>query len=64
MKLHDDISQRNLGLKARLENTKTFENVWFYNCNVYDKTETSSRIRFDLFDNVEEKMKKKLKDGN
>ncbi|CAG2203245.1 unnamed protein product [Mytilus edulis] len=64
VKLHDDISQRNLGLMARLENTEKFENVWFYNCNMYDKTETSSRIRFYLFDKVEEKMKKKLKDGN
>ncbi|CAG2206174.1 unnamed protein product [Mytilus edulis] len=37
VKLHDDISQRNLGLMARLKNTEKFENVWFYNCNVYAK---------------------------
>jgi hypothetical protein len=34
VKFHDDITQRNLGLMARLKNTEKFENVWFYNCNV------------------------------
>jgi hypothetical protein len=41
-----------------------FENVWFYNCNVYAKPEGKSRIRYDLFDNIDEKLKKKLKEGN
>jgi mRNA deadenylase 3'-5' endonuclease subunit Ccr4 len=39
VKFHDDITQRNLGLMARLKNTEKFENVWFYNCNVYAKPE-------------------------
>jgi hypothetical protein len=37
VKFHDDITQRNLGLMARLKNTEKFENVWFYNCNVKKK---------------------------
>ncbi|CAC5390267.1 unnamed protein product [Mytilus coruscus] len=61
VKFHDDITQRNLGLMARLKNTKKFENVWFYNCNAYAKNETISKIKFDLFDNVEEKRKRDLK---
>lgn len=61
VKFHDDITQRNLGLMARLKNTEKFENVWFYNCNVYAKPEGKSRIRYDLFDNIDEKLKKKLK---
>jgi hypothetical protein len=64
VKFHDDITQRNLGLMARLKNTEKFENVWFYNCNVYAKPEGKSRIRYDLFDNIDEKLKKKLKEGN
>jgi mRNA deadenylase 3'-5' endonuclease subunit Ccr4 len=36
------ITQRNLGLMARLKNTEKFENVWFYNCNVYAKPEGKS----------------------
>jgi hypothetical protein len=47
-----------------VKNTEKFENVWFYNCNVYAKPEGKSRIRYDLFDNIDEKLKKKLKEGN
>jgi hypothetical protein len=54
VKFHDDITQRNLGLMARLKNTEKFENVWFYNCNVYAKPEGKSRIRYDLFDNIDD----------
>jgi hypothetical protein len=61
VKFHDDITQRNLGLVARLKNTEKFENVWFYNCNVYAKPEGKKRIRYDFFDNIDEKLKKKLK---
>jgi hypothetical protein len=31
---------------------------------VYAKPEGKSRIRYDLFDNIDEKLKKKLKEGN
>jgi hypothetical protein len=36
-RFHDDITQSNLGLMARLKRSERFENVWFYNCNVYAK---------------------------
>ncbi|CAC5395229.1 unnamed protein product [Mytilus coruscus] len=58
IKFHDDITQRNLGLMTRIKNGEHFENVWFYNCNVYAKQKDGSRIRFDLFDNIEQKLKK------
>jgi hypothetical protein len=38
---------------ARLKNTEKFENIWFYNCNVYAKPDGKSRIRYDIFDNIE-----------
>ena len=59
VKFHDDITQRNLGLMTRLKETKNFENVWFYNCSVYGKVSDGKRIKFDLFDNIEEKLRKK-----
>lgn len=59
IKFHDDITQRNLGLMTRLKSSEKFENVWFYNCNVYAKQNEGRRIRFDLFDNVEEKLHEK-----
>ncbi|VDI66730.1 Hypothetical predicted protein [Mytilus galloprovincialis] len=64
IKFHDDITQRNLGLMTRLKNGEHFENVWFYNCNVYAKQQDGSRIRFDLFDNIEQKLKTKTKKGH
>ena len=58
-RFHDDITQSNLGLMARLKRSERFENVWFYNCNVYAKLAEGSRIKFDIFDNIEEKLRKK-----
>ena len=55
----DDITQSNLGLMARLKRSERFENVWFYNCNVYAKLAEGSRIKFDIFDNIDEKLRKK-----
>ena len=63
VKLHDDITQRNLELMATPKKPKLFENVWFYNCSVYAKPEGGARIKYDIFDNTEEKMKKKGKKG-
>lgn len=61
VKFHDDITQRNLGLLTRLSAKDTLENSWFYNCSVYGKLkEGGKRMKFDLFDNVDEKIKKKL----
>lgn len=61
VKFHDDITQRNLGLLARLSNNEMLENSWFYNCSVYGKLkEGGKRMKFDLFDNIDEKIKKKL----
>lgn len=63
IKFHDDITQKNLGLMSRLNLTGKLENVWFYNCSVYGKLQNSKtgnqRIKFDLFDNIEEKIRKK-----
>ncbi|CAG2209172.1 unnamed protein product [Mytilus edulis] len=63
IKFHDDITQKNLGLMSRLNLTGKLENVWFYNCSVYGKHQNSKsgnlRIKFDLFDNIEEKIRKK-----
>ena len=51
-----------MGLMTRLKNKELFENVWFYNCNVYAQQTGGRRIRFDLFDNIEEKLKKNKKE--
>jgi hypothetical protein len=37
----------------------TEEGILVYNCNVYAKLAEGSRIKFDIFDNIEEKLRKK-----
>ncbi|VDI48105.1 Hypothetical predicted protein [Mytilus galloprovincialis] len=61
IKFHDDITQRNIGLLARLNTNVMLNNTWFYNCSVYGKLKDSEyRTKFDLYDNIDEKIKKKL----
>ncbi|CAC5378278.1 unnamed protein product [Mytilus coruscus] len=64
IRFHDDITQRNLELMARLKNSEQFENVWFFNCNVFAKQQNGSIIIFDLFDDIEQKLKNKNKIGH
>ena len=64
VKFHDDITQRNLGLLTRLSKIDNLENAWFYNCSVYGKLKNSKhKIKFDLFDDAEEKIKKRISKG-
>lgn len=64
VKFHDDITQRNLGLLTRLGQKQDLDNSWFYNCSVYGKLKNSKhKIKFDLFDNIDEKIQKKLSES-
>lgn len=61
IKFHDDITQINLGLLARLNTNEMLDNAWFYNCSVYGKLKDSKyRMKFDPYDNKDDKIKKKL----
>ena len=59
IKFYDDITQRNLGLMARFQKSKQFEGVWFYNDSVYGKTSDWTQYKFDIFDNISERLKQK-----
>ena len=59
VKFYDDITQRNLGLMARLHKSEKFEGVWFFNDSVYGKTSEGMRYKFDIFDNITERLKQK-----
>ena len=59
IRLHDDITQRDLKLMSRLRENKELESVWFYNCSVYAKKPNSDRkIKFDLYDDINEKLRR------
>ena len=59
LRFYDDISHRNLGLMTRLRQSQKLNSVWFFNCSVYgQKEEGGKRIKFDLFDDIEERIKR------
>ncbi|KAJ8301255.1 hypothetical protein KUTeg_020242 [Tegillarca granosa] len=60
VRFYDDITQGNLGPMPRLTKSEKIHSVWFFNDSVYAKeTKVGHRIKFDIFDNIEEKLKQK-----
>jgi hypothetical protein len=35
----DDVTQRNMELIKRLERSQCFDQVWYFNCGIYGRTE-------------------------
>ncbi|CAG2211189.1 unnamed protein product [Mytilus edulis] len=44
VKFVDDVTQRNMELIHRLEKSNHFEQVWYFNCGVYGRTECGEQI--------------------
>ena len=38
VRLVDDVTKHNMGLKTRLRNCKELESAWYFNCSLYGKT--------------------------
>jgi hypothetical protein len=51
----DDVTKHNMGLITRLRNCKELESAWYFNCSVYGKTFDEKRIKFDIFDDINNK---------
>jgi hypothetical protein len=49
----------NMGLITRLRNGKELESAWYFNCSVYGKTFDEKRIKFDIFDDINNKIAKR-----
>lgn len=58
-KLVDDVTKQNMALITRLRNCEMLESAWYFNGSVYGKTESETRIRFNLFDDIEKKIREK-----
>lgn len=56
-KLVDDVTTLNSGLINRLLLHPTIKSAWFFNGSVYGLTEMDERIKFDLYDNINEVIK-------
>ena len=59
--LTDDVTKLNALLINRLLNHPEIENAWYFNGSVYGETD-GTRMKFELFDNIDEKIKNKKKD--
>ena len=51
-KLVDDVTKRNQGLISRLLLHPDIKNAWFFNGAVFGQTTSEERIKFDIFDNI------------
>ncbi|KAH3863738.1 hypothetical protein DPMN_026736 [Dreissena polymorpha] len=52
-KLVDDVTKRNQGLISRLLLHPDIKSACFFNGSVFGQTNSEKRIKFDIFDNVD-----------
>jgi hypothetical protein len=48
----DDVTRLNQGLINRLRQHHNIEGTWYYNGSVYGLTTYNERIKFDIYDNI------------
>ncbi|KAH3861650.1 hypothetical protein DPMN_024584 [Dreissena polymorpha] len=51
-RLVDDVTKRNQGLISRLLLHPEIKNAWFFNGAVFGQTISEERVKFDIFDNI------------
>ena len=57
VKIGNDITKLNQELLTRLYNNGKVTSLWFINGHVYGTDENGDRHSFDIFDNIDEKLK-------
>ena len=53
-KLVDDVTKMNTGLINRLLSHESIKSAWYFNGSVYGLTYYEERVRFDIYDNINE----------
>ena len=51
-RLADDVTRLNSELINRLNNNDQIHSSWFFNGNVFARTNSGKKIKFELFDNI------------
>ena len=54
----EDVTKRNLELMRRILESEGMESAWYFSTRVYGKTKSGLQMKFDLFDNVEQRIQK------
>ncbi|CAG2220327.1 unnamed protein product [Mytilus edulis] len=58
IKIGDDITQKNQGLINRMHLHESITSAWYFNGHVYGTDTDGERHRFDIFDNINQRLKK------
>ena len=53
----DDVTKKNLDLIKRLKESSEIESAWYFNTAVYGKTKSGHQMKFDLFDDIHQKIR-------
>jgi hypothetical protein len=56
VKFVDDVTQRNMELIKRLERSQRFDQVWYFNCGIYGRTEKGLQTKFQMYDDIKFKL--------
>ena len=57
VKFVDDVTQRNMELIKRLERSQRFDQVWYFNCGIYGRTENGLQTKFQMYDDINFKLR-------
>ncbi|KAK3091154.1 hypothetical protein FSP39_017566 [Pinctada imbricata] len=57
-RLTDDVTRLNSKLIQELNGCDEIEQAWYFNGNVYGKVKGGRRLQFDIFDNIQDKIKR------
>ena len=57
VKIEDDITKQNQGLLNRLHLHDKITSAWFFNGHVFGTDEKGGRYKFDIYDNINEKIR-------
>ena len=58
IKIGDDITHKNHELLGRLNRHENITSAWYFNGHIYRTDMDGDRHRFDIFDNINQKLRK------
>ncbi|CAG2247753.1 unnamed protein product [Mytilus edulis] len=57
VKFVDDVTTRNMALIKRLEDSGRFDQVWYFNCGIYGRTDNGLQMKYGLYDDINRRLR-------
>ncbi|CAC5403218.1 unnamed protein product [Mytilus coruscus] len=57
VKFVDDVTTRNMALIKRLEDSGRFDQVWYFNCGIYGRTDNGLQMKYGLYDDINKRLR-------